>query len=65
MSAKTEDNGLFRVSKCPGIPLYPKKHSFYDKWLAELPEDYIKERKKRVEKFLEKFFRDNPCDGQS
>ena len=46
--------------KCGGIPMYPREHSLYEKHLADVPEDYIKSREKRVEKFLKKFFQDFP-----
>lgn len=46
--------------KCGRIPMYPREHSLYKKHLDDVPEDYIKSREKRVEKFLKKFFQDFP-----
>lgn len=48
--------------KCSGIPMYPEEHSLYQKYLEGVPEEYIKSREKRVEKFLKKFFQDFPDD---
>ena len=61
MEIKDKSN-IGHAYKCGGIPLYPAEHSIYDNHLVNVPEDYIKSREKRVDKFLRNFFQDGKRD---
>lgn len=53
--SKETSKRICHVHKCGGIPMYPKEHSLFRKRIEGQSSEYIKNREKRVIKFLRKY----------
>lgn len=55
LRGNNQENGQGHVYKCSGIPLYPAKHPIIDKRLERIPKNQIKNREKKVIRFLNRY----------